>query len=647
MFHRVPGTDRYYMIGRTDDLFIHTSGEKTDALFVEGLIKSYCPIIFSCALIGNGRFCNSLLVELNHECRANMTSDDILSSIRKAVDETNRQIPQHSRIDHDLIHILSADELLPKSDKGSVMRKKVDKEFQVVIDDMYKRFLGEADPIPEINQNEAATHDEKFFTNLLEEKIKEIMDVKVVKWDDKIFQYGMDSLQILRLTNQLRKSFSLAHLPANFLYSFDNLRHLKEYLMKIDNHAKLDPKEILREGAEKERQLANQLVKKYSSDLTDHSSSQNYQDPEELVVILTGATGSLGCFLLRDLLMETSVKKIYVPIRSTESDQIKLRQKLEASFESRKLEKGLLQSPKINLITWDKMIEGIKSNEEWKSEVTDVIHSAWRVDWTLPLGYFESQIMLVQSFCRFCSLVRKKRFTFISTIAAVLSSPDQCVKEEMFSDSKISSPNGYGLSKHVSERICESYSRNDGFPINILRLGQIAGDTQSGVWNTSEHIPLIIKGAQSLGVMPNDYMPINFIPVDLLSKCVLEFTFAEKTINDNLSVGHFQNPKVESWPYFLSLLSECGLDFETISYSDWVAKISNLANNISDSLNPLIKLAGYFQMMHDLGETEISQKTFDMSRSIQYCPTLQKCKKIQKREIKQYLDYWKEMGLLL
>ena len=45
----------------------------------------------------------------------------------------------------------------------------------------------------------------------------------------------------------------------------------------------------------------------------------------------------------------------------------------------------------------------------------------------------------------------------------------------------------------VVERLCKIASESSSLHARVLRIGQLVGDTQNGIWNESEAVSLIIK----------------------------------------------------------------------------------------------------------------------------------------------------------
>ena len=61
---------------------------------------------------------------------------------------------------------------------------------------------------------------------------------------------------------------------------------------------------------------------------------------------------------------------------------------------------------------------------------------------------------------------------------------------------------GYARSKLVTERIVKVAAEQTGMVATVLRVGQIIGDSEEGIWNTTEAIPLMIQSAVTMGALP-------------------------------------------------------------------------------------------------------------------------------------------------
>lgn len=61
---------------------------------------------------------------------------------------------------------------------------------------------------------------------------------------------------------------------------------------------------------------------------------------------------------------------------------------------------------------------------------------------------------------------------------------------------------GYARSKLVTETIIRTAVQQTGMNAKVLRVGQIVGDTQKGIWNSTEAVSLMIRSASTIGVLP-------------------------------------------------------------------------------------------------------------------------------------------------
>lgn len=114
------------------------------------------------------------------------------------------------------------------------------------------------------------------------------------------------------------------------------------------------------------------------------------------------------------------------------------------------------------------------------------------------------------------------QFYFCSSISVVFSWPGPGqIPEDVFDDPRFAQQTGYARSKvsvsrkcavradkriayqfkkkinnnfqWVVERLCKIASESSSLHARVLRIGQLVGDTQNGIWNESEAVSLIIK----------------------------------------------------------------------------------------------------------------------------------------------------------
>lgn len=238
-------------------------------------------------------------------------------------------------------------------------------------------------------------------------------------------------------------------------------------------------------------------------------------------MIITGSTGSLGSYLLAELLQDPTVTRIYCLNRSADAAQRQL-QSLK--------DKGLADElpPRVEFLQasfGDKHLGLNKAKyEELLQEVDTIIHNAWKVNFNHRVEAFESpHIEGVRRLIDFSIASQNKaHIHFISSVSAIGAySPENgpSVPEVIFHDPSVSLRQGYGESKHVSERICFAASKC-GIPTSIHRVGQIGGPTTpKGMWNKQEWLPSLIATSKTLKNIPTSLgsMAVRWVPVVCLS----------------------------------------------------------------------------------------------------------------------------------
>ncbi|KAJ7634662.1 hypothetical protein FB45DRAFT_669383, partial [Roridomyces roridus] len=114
------------IVGRVDDTIIHSSGEKTVPGPMENIITS-TPLIAEAVMFGREHPQAGILIEVRSSFQIDVDDQTQLAELRNKVwsciEEANAIAPAFSRIFKEMILFTSRDKPLPRSGKGSVMRK--------------------------------------------------------------------------------------------------------------------------------------------------------------------------------------------------------------------------------------------------------------------------------------------------------------------------------------------------------------------------------------------------------------------------------------------------------------------------------------------------------------------------------------------
>lgn len=239
------------------------------------------------------------------------------------------------------------------------------------------------------------------------------------------------------------------------------------------------------------------------------------------------------------------------------------------------------------------------------------------------------------------------RFFFCSSIATALGSPRPAtIPETPVFDLKAALPQGYARSKLVSEHIVRNAARDAGALTRILRIGQIVGDRRTGLWNDAEAIPLIIRSALTLKVLPALDEAEFWLPVDTLAATILDLagiSTGEIPISgfDTDLVYNIENHRTFSWTkVLLPELHRSGLDFSTVPVAEWLQKLRDYEKSGGDTgRNPAVKLIDHFESMYGnrkTGEVRFETKTAQKhSAALRETPRL-----IEERYIRRFVKAW-------
>jgi nucleoside-diphosphate-sugar epimerase/SAM-dependent methyltransferase len=276
---------------------------------------------------------------------------------------------------------------------------------------------------------------------------------------------------------------------------------------------------------------ANNYLSKYVSGFaapltrTESGSNSVLQEGKDAVVLVTGATGSLGSHAVAGFASNNAVKAVVCVNRKT-STPVKQRQ--DHAFSSRGIELSSSAQGKLRILETDtsKQQLGLSSEEyAWLvSNVTHLVHNAWPMSGTRPVKAFESQFQSLRNLLGLARDIADYRskdegfrvdFQLVSSIGVVGNAGMGRVPEQRVPFAA-TLPVGYCEAKWVCERMLDETLSNypQRFCTMVVRPGQIAGSRTSGFWNPIEHFAFLVKSAQTLRAWPDFDGVLQWVPVN-------------------------------------------------------------------------------------------------------------------------------------
>ncbi|THH15912.1 hypothetical protein EW146_g4654 [Bondarzewia mesenterica] len=565
---------RWRVFGRADDQLMLSTGEKTNPGPLEAILAQD-PHIASVLMFGRGRFQNGVLIDPRKEFNFNPKDEQKLIEFRNkiwpTVERLNQFAPAHSRLFKEMIIVADPSKPFEYTPKGTPRRHVVIKAYDPEIEALYKAVTDSSQtgiPAPE-KWTESAT---LVFVRSAVEKVMK----RSLRDNDDIFQEGCDSLQATWIKNTilhaLRESTNISPhgLPNNFVYSNPTIASLTIFVIKLFLQDVGERNEL----GEKAQSMVKMLAK-YVSGFPAHKPTPGVADaasPDE-VVLLTGSTGRLGCHILAQLVARSSVKKVYALNRGASMEDLKERQL--AALKTWGLG-HVMESEKVTLVVADlaKSDFGIRNGyAEIRESITSVIHNAWRVDFNLALSSFEPLIAGVRNLVNLslsCSRPTPPPILFTSSVSVVMSQTSSPVPETPIDDVTSAIGTGYGESKWVAENVLFRAAKEAGVRTNVVRIGQLCGDSVSGGWNEKEWVPVLLRGSQVLGAFPQRREAVSWIPVDIAASALLDM------LGSNEPVLHLVHPHSVDWSVISDTASQL-LGVPSIPYTEWAAKLQEVA----------------------------------------------------------------------
>ena len=407
-----------------------------------------------------------------------------------------------------------------------------------------------------------------------------LLGLEKVGIHDNFFDLGGHSLLITQLLAQVRDTFKV-DLSLHTLFEVPTVANIAE---------KIQMAQLSEPGSKTITQDAINLRAEAVLDPTIRIDGVTYNpDVSPVAILLTGATGFLGSFLLYELLQQTQAD-IYCLVRSEtiESGKKKIQSSLESyllwdeSFSQRIIPVlGDLSQPRLGLSE--------KQFHLFASQLDVIYHNGALVNFTYPYSVLKAPNVLgTQEVLRLASQIKVKPVHFISTISIVSpNNPDVKVVREQDSIDEAKMPSdGYAQSKWVAEKLV-TIARERGLPVCIYRPGRISGHSKTGVCNPGDHTYRMIKGCIQLGSMPNLNIKLNLSPVDYVSKGIVYLSRQKESLG---KAFHLLNPQPLPLSEMVNYICSLGYPIEQVPYEWWRSQLIDTEVSPENALYPLISI---------------------------------------------------------
>ncbi|MES2179652.1 MAG: thioester reductase domain-containing protein [Gemmatimonadota bacterium] len=317
-------------------------------------------------------------------------------------------------------------------------------------------------------------------------------------------------------------------------------------------------------------------------------------------ILLTGATGFLGAYLLRTLLDETDAT-ILCLARSGKG--MSAHQRIIANLERYRVmspraseaRRGVCTSStggtcsprdlapgddsaasRMHVVDGDLTLPLFGLSQagftDLATRVDAVIHCGAQVDWVSSYDALRAaNVQGTEEVLRFACRGTPKPVHFVSSLSVCYSLEGPrivCEGQEALPFAE-GLRLGYAQSKCVAESLVMEAGRR-GLPVSIMRPALVSGDSVTGLSNTDDLLTRFIRGCVAMKCAPDLDWRVDCLPVDHVARAIVRLALSH---DDAVMVPHISAARPRHWRECVLWMRLCGYDIDLVPYDEWSARL--------------------------------------------------------------------------
>jgi L-aminoadipate-semialdehyde dehydrogenase len=418
------------------------------------------------------------------------------------------------------------------------------------------------------------------------------VDERTLSPEDSFFDIGGHSILAQQMLFKVNREWAGSNINMSSIFRNPTLKAFAGEIERRMNPSNAEADavveaEVAEDYAADAKALMSQLPSSFST------FEEKITPSSSITVFLTGATGFLGAYLLRDLLSRKAPQvKVVAHVRALNPEAAldRVIQTCQAygvwdpSWTSRlECVTGNLGDPKLGLKddVWQRLTK----------EVSVVVHNGAMVHWVYPYSNLKpANVQGTLDILALCAEGSPKQLAFVSSTSVLdtkhyVDVSAKSAKEggqgvletDDMSGSATGLGTGYGQSKWVSEELIREAGRR-GLKGTIVRSGYVTGDKDSGVTNTDDFLIRMAKGCIQLNSRPRINNTVNQVPVNHVARLVvasalhpLEGDWGKVSCTQVTS-----HPRL-TFSQYLATLPTYGYDIPEVEYRTWSQQMQDYA----------------------------------------------------------------------
>lgn len=375
---------------------------------------------------------------------------------------------------------------------------------------------------------------------------------------------GGDSLAVMQIAEMLKKEYHVS-IPLDLFYTVSPVKSLIAEIVQRINQNVTAMQEGIKANVRVEAGCDAAIVEagrkeKIATDARFALSNWTTEEPKE--ILLTGVTGFLGAFLIKDLLQQTSAR-IHCLVRARSEAEARERVMERIRFyHGHEMEHGF--EGRIVAIPGDLVVPDLGLTVERYSDLTKridaIIHSAADVR---HVGNYASLAKVNVEGTRyvldFAARGCEKRFHHISTLAVAGYDSPGILHEDILEMGQKFEANVYAESKYAAEKVILA-ARQKGQTASIYRIGNLIGRYSDGVFQHNIDTNIFYNVLKAL-ILLQQISPflgqenLELLPIDRCTQAVTQLMLLKEFQG---STFHLTNPKSVTTFQMCEYMNELG-----------------------------------------------------------------------------------------
>ncbi|MFC5475890.1 thioester reductase domain-containing protein [Paraherbaspirillum soli] len=466
----------------------------------------------------------------------------------------------------------------------------------------------------------------------------DVLGLARVGIEDSFFDLGGDSLAAAQMAARVKEAFGVA-LSLRRLFDQPTITELLRMLGAKDGAPESDAgnsRSLSHEDLAAEAQLP--------PDIAPEPDAAAAAGAPYRSILLTGATGYTGAYLLRELL-DRSDAEIYLLVRA--SDVADALDRVRDNMQTYGLWREA-DLPRLKGVVGDigRPYFGVTRTvyEEMAQRVEMIVHNGALSSYALPYRRLKAvNVLGTLEVLRLACRRRIKPVHFISSLAVFPGHQGPQDFAEVTLTEADGVVGGYRQTKWVSDKLITQAGRR-GIPVCVYRPGLITGAQDSGACSTDTFLNAAMKGCIQLGMALDFNVLLEMVPVDFCAQAVAHIALSGSRHGTQF---HLPAANTVRWGELVDMLEQCGYPLQRVPYPTWYRTLAAAVEGGADNaLAKFLPLFGADMPSADVGYPGSAPhfRTDNLLQALDGSGI--QCRRIDPEFLKLYLDYFVATGYL-